>query len=184
MHEPYGGPDGLYRFVDAAHAHGLAVWLDVVYNHFGPDGNYLPQYGPYFTERHQTPWGVAVNLDGPGSDQVRAYFVDNLRQWLRDYHLDGLRLDAVHALHDEEAVHLLEELALVAAVISAATGIPRVLVAESDRNDPATVAPRGLGGAGGMGLDGQWADDVHHALHVALTREEQGTTPTSPTRRH
>ena len=174
VHEPYGGPDGLYRFVDAAHAHGLAVWLDVVYNHFGPDGNYRPQYGPYFTDRHQTPWGVAVNLDGPGSDQVRAYFVDNLRQWLRDYHLDGLRLDAVHALHDEEAVHLLEELALVAAVISAATGIPRVLVAESDRNDPATVAPRGLGGAGGMGLDGQWADDVHHALHVALTREEQG----------
>ncbi len=174
VHEPYGGPDGLHRFVDAAHAHGLAVWLDVVYNHFGPDGNYLPRYGPYFTERHQTPWGVAVNLDGPGSDEVRAYFGDNLRQWLSDYHLDGLRLDAVHALHDDEAVHLLEELAQVTAEVGAATGVLRVLVAESDRNDPATVAPRGPGGAGGMGLDGQWADDIHHALHVALTGEAQG----------
>lgn len=174
VHEAYGGPEGLQRFVDAAHAHGLAVWLDVVYNHLGPDGNYLPSYGPYFTDRHQTPWGVAVNLDGPGSDRVRAFFTDNVRQWFADYHLDGLRLDAVHALHDDQAVHLLEEMAAIADQISEATGVPRVLVAESDRNDPATVAPRGLGGAGGLGLDGQWADDVHHALHVALTGEAQG----------
>ncbi len=174
VHEAYGGPDGLQRFVDAAHNKGLAVWLDVVYNHLGPDGNYLPQYGPYFTDRHQTPWGVAVNLDGPGSDQVRAFITDNVRQWFTDYHLDGLRLDAVHALHDDQAVHLLEELAQLGEDISAATGVPRMLIAESDRNDPATVAPRWAGGSGGMGLDGQWADDIHHTLHVALTGEVQG----------
>jgi len=174
VQEAYGGPHGLQRFVDAAHAHGLAVWLDVVYNHLGPDGNYLPQYGPYFTDRHQTPWGVAVNLDGPGSDEVRAYFTDNVRVWLSEYHLDGLRLDAVHALHDDQAVHLLEEMALLAQQVTAASGVPRMLVAESDRNDPATVAPPGPGGAGGQGMDGQWTDDVHHALHVALTGEVQG----------
>ena len=174
VHEPYGGPAGLQRFVDAAHVRGLAVWLDVVYNHLGPVGNYLPRFGPYFTDRHQTPWGVAVNLDGPGSDEVRAYFVDNVRQWFLDYHLDGLRLDAVHALHDESAIHLLEELSALAEDLGTATGIPRVLVAESDRNDPRTVAARGSGGAGGQGLDGQWADDVHHTLHVLLTGETQG----------
>ncbi|MFT3862068.1 malto-oligosyltrehalose trehalohydrolase [Micropruina sp.] len=174
VHEAYGGPEGLQRFVDAAHGHGLAVWLDVVYNHLGPDGNYLPRYGPYFTDRHQTPWGLAVNLDGPGSDDVRAFFTDNVRQWFTDYHLDGLRLDAVHALHDDQAVHLLEELAQLGDEIGEASGVPRVLVAESDRNDPATVTPRGIGGAGGMGLSGQWADDVHHALHVTLTGEAQG----------
>ena len=174
VHEAYGGPAGLQRFVDAAHAKGLAVWLDVVYNHLGPDGNYLPQFGPYFTDRHQTPWGLAVNLDGPGSDEVRAYLTDNVRQWFSDYHLDGLRLDAVHALHDDQAVHLLEELAQLSEEIAEATGVPRTLVAESDRNDPATVTPRWAGGSGGMGLDGQWADDIHHALHVALTGEVQG----------
>jgi len=174
VHEPYGGPDGLQHFVDAAHARGLAVWLDVVYNHFGPVGNYLPQFGPYFTDRHQTPWGVAVNLDGPGSDEVRNFFADNVRQWFIDYHVDGLRLDAVHALHDEQAIHLLEHLSALAEEIGEATGVPRVLVAESDRNDPATVTPRGPGGAGGQGLDGQWVDDVHHTLHVALTGETQG----------
>lgn len=174
VHEPYGGPGGLQRFVDAAHARGLAVWLDVVYNHLGPVGNYLPQFGPYFTDRHQTPWGVAVNLDGPGSDEVRAFVLDNARQWFLDYHVDGLRLDAVHALHDESALHLLEELAALADDIGAATGIPRTLIAESDRNDPRTVTPRHSDGTGGLGLDGQWADDIHHALHVALTGETQG----------
>ncbi|MFT4216549.1 MAG: malto-oligosyltrehalose trehalohydrolase [Micropruina sp.] len=174
VHEPYGGPAGLQRFVDAAHARGLAVWLDVVYNHLGPVGNCLPRFGPYFTDRHQTPWGLAVNLDGPGSDEVRAYVLDNARQWFLDYHLDGLRLDAVHALHDESAIHLLEELAALADDLGTATGIPRVLIAESDRNDPRTVIARGVGGAGGLGLDGQWADDVHHALHVLLTGETQG----------
>ncbi|GGK77126.1 malto-oligosyltrehalose trehalohydrolase [Ornithinimicrobium pekingense] len=173
VHEPYGGPKGLARLVDAAHARGLAVWLDVVYNHLGPVGNYLSQSGPYFTDRHHTPWGEAVNLDGPGSDGVRAFVLDNVRLWLEDYHLDGLRLDAVHALHDERATHLLEELAVLADEISERTGIPRTLVAESDRNDPATVAPRSPGGAGGTGLHGQWADDVHHALHAALTGESQ-----------
>ncbi|MFK5635607.1 MULTISPECIES: malto-oligosyltrehalose trehalohydrolase [unclassified Ornithinimicrobium] len=174
VHEPYGGPAGLARLVDAAHARGLAVWLDVVYNHLGPSGNYLSQAGPYFTDRHHTPWGEAVNLDGPGSDEVRAFLSDNVRMWLQDYHLDGLRLDAVHALHDERATHLLEELATLADQISGRSGIPRTLVAESDRNDPGTVAPRGPGGSGGTGLHGQWADDVHHALHVALTGETDG----------
>ena len=174
VHDAYGGPQGLARFVDAAHAAGLAVWLDVVYNHLGPSGNYLRQTGPYFTDRHHTPWGEAVNLDGPGSDEVRAYLLDNARMWLEDYHLDGLRLDAVHALHDERAVHLLEELAELADDITGRTGVPRTLVAESDRNDPATVSRRGPGGAGGLGLHGQWADDVHHALHVLLSGESQG----------
>ena len=174
VHEPYGGPAGLARLVDAAHARGLAVWLDVVYNHLGPSGNYLSQAGPYFTDRHHTPWGEALNLDGPGSDEVRAFVLDNVRMWLEDYHLDGLRLDAVHALHDERATPLLEEMAALADDIGARTGVPRTLVAESDRNDPATVAPHATGGAGGLGLHGQWADDVHHALHVALTGEAQG----------
>lgn len=174
VHEPYGGPAGLARLVDAAHARGLAVWLDVVYNHLGPSGNYLAQAGPYFTDRHHTPWGEALNLDGPGSDEVRAFVLDNARMWLEDYHLDGLRLDAVHALHDERATHLLEELAVLADEVAARTAVPRTLVAESDRNDPATVAPRAGGGLGGLGLHGQWADDVHHALHVALTGETQG----------
>ncbi|MFX0538840.1 malto-oligosyltrehalose trehalohydrolase [Ornithinimicrobium sp. Y1847] len=173
VQESYGGPDGLARLVDAAHAKGLAVWLDVVYNHLGPSGNYLGQVAPYFTDRHHTPWGQAVNLDGPGSDQVRAYLLDNARMWLQDYHLDGLRLDAVHALHDERAVHLLEDLGRLADEIAASDGIPRTLVAESDRNDPATVTPRGPGGSGGIGLHGQWADDIHHALHTVLTGETQ-----------
>jgi maltooligosyltrehalose trehalohydrolase len=174
VHEAYGGPEGLARFVDAAHAAGLAVWLDVVYNHLGPSGNYLGKVGPYFTDRHHTPWGQAVNLDGPHSDEVRDFVLDNVRMWLEDYHLDGLRLDAVHALHDERALHILEELAELADEITGRSGIPRTLVAESDRNDPATVAPRGPGGSGGKGLHGQWADDVHHALHVLLTGETQG----------
>lgn len=174
VHEPYGGPEGLARLVDAAHARGLAVWLDVVYNHLGPSGNYLSRSGPYFTDRHHTPWGEALNLDGPGSDGVRDFVLDNVRMWLEDYHLDGLRLDAVHALHDERATHLLEEMAALADEIGERTGIPRTLVAESDRNDPSTVARRAAGGAGGQGLHGQWADDVHHALHTALTGETQG----------
>ncbi|QDO87619.1 malto-oligosyltrehalose trehalohydrolase [Ornithinimicrobium ciconiae] len=174
VHEPYGGARGLQAFVDACHQRGLAVHLDVVYNHLGPSGNYLAQFGPYFTDRHHTPWGDAVNLDGPRSDEVRAFLLDNTRMWLTDFHLDGLRLDAVHALHDERAEHLLESLAALADEISEQTGIPRHLIAESDRNDPATVSPRGPGGAGGLGLAGQWADDIHHALHVALTGESQG----------
>ena len=171
VHEGYGGPETLQRFVDVAHRLGLGVCLDVVYNHLGPDGNYLGELGPYFTDAHATPWGQALNLDGPDSDEVRRYVLDNVQQWLRDFHVDGLRLDAVHELHDDTALHLLEEMAGEVDALSAEVGRPLWLVAESDRNDPRTVTPRAVGG---LGLDGQWADDVHHALHVALTGETQG----------
>lgn len=174
VHSAYGGAAALQRFVDAAHQHGLAVYLDVVYNHFGPSGNYLAQFAPYFTDRNHTPWGEAVNLSDPSSDEVRRFILDNVSMWLRDFHLDGLRLDAVHELHDHRALHILEEMSALADEITEQTAVPRVLIAESDRNDPATVAPRGSGGAGGLGLHGQWADDVHHALHVALSGETQG----------
>jgi maltooligosyltrehalose trehalohydrolase len=170
-HEPYGGPDGFKRFVDACHGRGLGVVLDVVYNHLGPSGNYLPVYGPYFTERHQTPWGAAVNLDDADSDEVRRFICDNALSWLRDFHVDGLRLDAVHALADDRATHLLEQLAIEVDECAAAVGRPLFLVAESDRNDPRTVTPRE---AGGQGLQGQWSDDFHHALHTLLTGERQG----------
>ncbi|MEV6314321.1 malto-oligosyltrehalose trehalohydrolase [Streptomyces sp. NPDC051776] len=171
VHEPYGGPDGMKRFVDAAHAHGLGVVLDVVHNHLGPSGNHLPAFGPYFTETHQTPWGSAVNLDAPGSDEVRAYLIAGALSWLRDYRLDGLRLDAVHALHDTRALPFLAELSAAVDALAAATGRPLFLVAESDLNDPRTTTPRE---AGGLGLHAQWNDDFHHAVHTALTGETQG----------
>jgi maltooligosyltrehalose trehalohydrolase len=175
VHETYGGPAALQRFVDAAHAHGLGVCLDVVYNHLGPDGNYLAEFGPYFTDRHPTPWGAALNVDGPDSDEVRRWIVDNALQWLRDFHVDGLRLDAVHELHDESATHVLEELSRAVDALSEEVGRPLWLVAESDRNDPGTVTPRGEGAVvAGWGMHGQWADDIHHAMHVALTGETQG----------
>ncbi|MGN6577266.1 MAG: malto-oligosyltrehalose trehalohydrolase [Nocardioides sp.] len=175
VHEPYGGPEALQRFVDAAHRAGIAVCLDVVYNHFGPDGNYLPEFGPYLTDTHHTPWGAALNLDAPGSDPVRRWVVDNVLQWLRDFHVDGLRLDAVHELRDDRAVHVLEEMSAAVDELAAETGREVWLVAESDRNDARTVTPRGDGDAvRGLGVHGQWADDVHHALHVALTGETQG----------
>ena len=165
VHEPYGGPDGLKRFVDACHAQALSVLLDVVYNHVGI-GNRLADFGPYFTDAHSTPWGPAVNLDQPGSDEVRAFLIGNALMWLRDYHLDGLRLDAVHALEDHRATHFLEELAAQTAKLGS-----RVLIAESDANDPRLVSARE---AGGYGLDGQWSDDFHHAVHAAVTGERQG----------
>lgn len=171
VHEPYGGPDGLKRFVDAAHAHGLGVVLDVVHNHLGPSGNHLPAFGPYFTDRHHTPWGDAVNLDAPGSDEVRAFLTGSALAWLRDYHLDGLRLDAVHALVDTRALHFLEELSAAVGELSEALGRPLFLIAESDLNDPRTTTPRE---AGGLGLAAQWNDDLHHCLHTALTGESQG----------
>ncbi|WP_067491527.1 malto-oligosyltrehalose trehalohydrolase [Actinomadura hibisca] len=170
-HEPYGGPEGLKRLVDAAHARGLAVVLDAVYNHLGPSGNYLGSYGPYFTAAHATPWGDAVNFDQDGSDEVRAFVVENALMWLRDYHLDGLRLDAVHAITDHRAVHLLEELAAAVSGLAAHLRRHLFLIAESDLNDPRLITPRE---AGGYGLDAQWDDDVHHALHAALTGERQG----------
>ena len=171
VHEPYGGPEGLKRFVDACHARGIGVVMDVVHNHLGPAGNYLPEFGPYLTEAHTTPWGPAVNLDRPGSDEVRRYVVDNALMWLRDYHVDGLRLDAVHALVDERATHLLEDLAVHVEALGAQLRKPLWMVAESDLNDARLVSSRE---AGGYGLDGQWADDVHHALHATLTGELEG----------
>ena len=171
VHDPYGGPDGLKRFVDACHARGLGVVMDVVYNHLGPAGNYLPEFGPYLTEAHTTPWGPAVNLDQPGSDQVRRFVLDSVLSWLRDYHVDGLRIDAVHAFVDERATHLLEEMSVEVEALGAQLRKPLFLIAESDLNDARMVTSRE---AGGHGLDGQWADDVHHALHANLTGETAG----------
>ena len=170
VHEPYGGPDGLKRFVAACHERNLAVLLDVVYNHAGV-GNRLADFGPYFTDAHTTPWGPAVNLDQPGSDEVRRFIVANALMWLRDYHLDGLRLDAAHALADNRALHLLEELAVALGRLEARLGRRLLLIAESDANDPRLVTPRDHGG---YGLTAQWSDDFHHALHAALTGERQG----------
>ncbi|RSO07274.1 malto-oligosyltrehalose trehalohydrolase [Streptomyces sp. WAC 06783] len=171
VHEPYGGPDGLKRLVDAAHGHGLGVVLDVVHNHLGPSGNHLPAFGPYFTETHHTPWGAAVNLDAPGSDEVRAYFIGSALAWLRDYRLDGLRLDAVHALHDTRARHFLADLSGAVDALATHLRRPLFLIAESDLNDPRVLAPRS---GGGYGLHAQWNDDFHHSLHTALTGESQG----------
>ncbi|MEV4202784.1 malto-oligosyltrehalose trehalohydrolase [Micromonospora globbae] len=169
-HQPYGGPDGLKRLVDAAHARGLGVILDVVYNHFGPSGAYAPMFAPYLSEQ-SNPWGRTVNLDGPHSDGVRRYIVDSVLMWLRDYHVDGLRLDAVHAMPDTRAVHLLEEIAAEVEALSTHLGRPLSLIAESDLNDPRLITPRE---AGGYGLHAQWNDDAHHALHTLLTGERQG----------
>jgi maltooligosyltrehalose trehalohydrolase len=171
VQEAYGGPAGLRRLVDAAHAHGLAVVLDVVYNHLGPEGDHHGDFGPYFTDRVATPWGRAVNLDGPASDEVRRHVVENAVRWVTDFHLDGLRLDAVHALHDDSAVHVLEELAGAVHDAADSRGRRAVLIAESDLQDPRVVRPTAVGG---LGLDAQWLDDVHHAVHVAVTGEREG----------
>ena len=170
-HHAYGGPDGLKRLVDAAHARGLGVVMDVVYNHLGPAGNYLPEFGPYFSPRHRTNWGDAVNFDGPGSDEVRRFVIDNALMWLRDYHCDGLRLDAVHAIEDQSATHILEALAVEVRALAAGVGRRLFLVAESDLNDPRFVRSRD---AGGYGLDAAWADEWHHALHATLTGDTNG----------
>ncbi len=170
-HHAYGGPDGLKRLVDAAHGAGIGVILDVVYNHLGPDGNYLGAYGPYFTGRYNTPWGEAVNYDDAGSDEVRRFVCDNACHWLEHYHVDGLRLDAVHAIFDTSAVHILEEMARRVWTLQSRLGRRKFLIAESDLNDPKLVrAPE----AGGFGLDAAWSDDFHHALHSALTGERAG----------
>jgi maltooligosyltrehalose trehalohydrolase len=169
VHEAYGGPDGLKRLVDACHGAGLAVVLDVVYNHLGPSGNYLPRFGPYFKTGHNT-WGELVNLDGESAGPVREYILDNALMWLSEFHVDALRLDAVHALQDSSDTHLLAELSARVKALSVETGRPLVLVAESDLNDPIMFSDRTLGG---YGLDGQWNDDVHHALHALLSGEQQ-----------
>jgi maltooligosyltrehalose trehalohydrolase len=167
--ENYGGPDAFKRFVDACHARGLGVILDVVHNHLGPSGAYLDRFGPYFAGSNI--WGPTLNLDGPHSDEVRRYVIDNVLEWLREYHLDGLRLDAVHALRDTRATHLLEELAAEVDALAAQLRRPLSLIAESDLNDPRLVTPRA---AGGYGLTAQWDDDIHHCLHATLTGERQG----------
>ena len=170
-HHAYGAPDDLKALVNACHAKGLAVLLDVVYNHFGPTGNYLAKFGPYFTEAYKTPWGEAVNLDRAGSHHVRRFLCDNARMWLRDYHFDGLRLDAVHAFYDRSAVHFLEQLSSEVDALASELGRHLVLIAESDLNDPRIITSRE---ANGYGIDAQWSDDFHHALHSVLTGERNG----------
>ncbi len=165
VHETYGGPDALKRFVNAAHARGLSVLLDVVYNHFGPSGNYAGKFGPYINDAHHTPWGGAVNLEGEWAHQVRRFFCDNALMWMRDFHMDGLRLDAVHAYVDRSAIHFLEQLARETRQLEATSGLRKVLIAESDSNDPRIVTARE---AGGYGIDAQWSDDFHHALFSVL----------------
>ncbi|MGA1838407.1 malto-oligosyltrehalose trehalohydrolase [Herbiconiux sp. 11R-BC] len=170
VHEGYGGPEAYRRFVDACHAAGLAVIQDVVYNHLGPSGNYLPVFGPYLDDASSNTWGTSVNLDHEGSPEVRRFIIDNALMWLETYHVDGLRLDAVHALVDSSPVHLLAELAAAVDLLSERSGVKRLLIAESDLNDPVMFTERDQG----YGLDGQWSDDFHHAMHVNLTGETSG----------
>jgi maltooligosyltrehalose trehalohydrolase len=170
-HTAYGGPGGLKRLADACHAHGLALILDVVYNHLGPEGNYLHDYGPYFTDRYHTPWGDALNFDGPDSDQVRRFFVDNALYWLSEYHADGLRLDAIQGIHDQSARPILQEIADAFHAEAARQGRDAWLIAESDLNDPRVIRPKDVGG---LGLDAQWSDDFHHALHAVVTGNRRG----------
>jgi maltooligosyltrehalose trehalohydrolase len=170
VHQPYGGPDALKRFVNAAHGKGLAVLLDVVYNHFGPVGNYTGMFGPYLVDSHRTPWGRAVNLEDEWAHQVRRFFCDNALMWMRDYHIDGLRLDAVHAFVDRSAIHFLEQLSVEVESLSEKLARPLSLIAESDLNDPRIITPRT---DGGLGMDAQWSDDFHHALFALLSPESK-----------
>ncbi|WP_034513920.1 malto-oligosyltrehalose trehalohydrolase [Actinomyces sp. oral taxon 170] len=183
VHETYGGPEALARFVDAAHSTGIGVCLDVVYNHLGPSGNYLSVFGPYFTQAHHTPWGEAVNYDHDGSQQVRAFVIDSALRWLRDFHVDALRLDAIHEIKDDAAAadppqpHVLAELSDAVAALSAELCRPLSLVAEADLNDVGVITPtdeQPPAKAPSLGMTAQWADDVHHALHARLTGETQG----------
>lgn len=170
-HHVYGGPQGLKRLVDACHARRLAVILDVVYNHLGPTGNYLGKFAPYFTKRFSTGWGSGINWDDAHCADVRRFFCDNALMWLRDYHFDGLRLDAVHAILDFSATPFLEQLAIEVKRLEAQLGRHLVVIAESNLNDPRLLWGRDRGG---FGLDAEWSDDFHHALHAILTGEKQG----------
>lgn len=170
VHEPYGGPDGLVRLIDACHARGLGVLIDAVFNHLGPSGNYLPRFGPYLSAG-QNPWGSSINLSDADADEVRTYIIECALRWMRDFHADGLRLDAVHALMDNTAIHLLEELATETDALAEDLGRPLSLIAESDLNDPRLITPRDRGG---YGLTAQWDDDIHHAIHTAVSGERQG----------
>lgn len=170
VHEPYGGPDGLVRFVDACHARGLGVLIDAVFNHLGPSGNYLPRFGPYLSAG-SNPWGSSINLSDADADEVRSYIIECALRWMREFHVDGLRLDAVHALMDNTAIHLLEELAADTDALAEELGRPLSLIAESDLNDPRLITDRDRGG---YGLTAQWDDDIHHAIHTAVSGERQG----------
>jgi maltooligosyltrehalose trehalohydrolase len=170
VHEPYGGPDGLARLVDACHARGLGVLIDTVFNHLGPSGNYLPRFGPYLSSA-SNPWGEGINIADADSDEVRRYIIDAALRWMRDFHADGLRLDAVHALVDTTAINILEELAVRTDALAEQLGRPLSLVAESDLNDPRLITPRVCGG---YGITAQWDDDIHHAIHTAVSGERQG----------
>jgi len=170
VHEPYGGPDGLVRFVDACHASGLGVLIDAVFNHFGPSGNYLPRFGPYLSSASNQ-WGEGINIADADSDEVRRYIIGCALRWMRDFHADGLRLDAVHALVDTTAISILEELATETDWLASQLGRPLSLIAESDLNDPRLITPRDRNG---YGLTAQWSDDIHHAIHTAVSGERQG----------
>ncbi len=170
VHEPYGGPDALVRLVDACHRHGLGVLIDAVFNHLGPSGNYLPRFGPYLSSGCN-PWGEGLNLSDADADEVRRYIIDCALRWMRDFHADGLRLDAVHALIDTTAIHILEELSAETEALSRQLGRPLSLVAESDLNDPRLITARDHGG---YGMTAQWDDDIHHAIHAAVSGERQG----------
>jgi len=171
VQESYGGPQGLKHLVNAAHRVGLAVVLDVVYNHLGPEGNYLSDFGPYFTTRYQTPWGASLNFDGPHSDEVRRFFIENAVRWVEEFHFDALRLDAVHAIIDNAAVPFLRELTDAVHASAAALDRQVQVIAETDANDPRVCAPSSLGG---LGFDAQWSDDLHHAIHTVVTKEQRG----------
>ncbi|WP_447598181.1 malto-oligosyltrehalose trehalohydrolase [Nitrospira sp. Nam80] len=167
----YGGPHGLQRLVNACHEQGLSIFLDVVYNHIGPEGSCLSEFGSYFTDRYRTPWGHAMNFDGPGSDAVRGFVLDSVRMWIKDYHMDGLRLDAVHAIYDGGVRHILRDIKEAAELSAGNRTFPVHIVAESDLNDVRILLPVERGG---YGLDAQWSDDYHHAVHALLTKERQG----------
>jgi maltooligosyltrehalose trehalohydrolase len=167
----YGGPEGLKRFVDACHSRGIAVILDVVYNHLGPEGNYLWDFGPYFTDKYRTPWGQAINFDGAYSDDVRNYFVNNALHWVREYHLDALRIDAIHGIFDFSAKHFLQELGEAVHLEAEALGRNVQVIPESDLNDVRVINPVEIGG---YGMDAQWNDDFHHAVHTLITGELKG----------
>jgi maltooligosyltrehalose trehalohydrolase len=167
----YGGPKGLKRLINACHQNGLAIILDVVYNHLGPEGNYLANYGPYFTDRYKTPWGSAINFDGPESDEVRNFIIDNALYWVMEYHADGLRIDAIHGIFDFSARHILYDITEAVHQQAKKLGRPVCVIAESDLNDVRVIdSPK----KGGYGLDAQWNDDFHHCLHTLLTREGEG----------
>ncbi len=170
VHEPYGGPDGLVRFVDACHRRGLGVLIDAVFNHLGPSGNYLPRFGPYLSSA-SNPWGEGINIADAQSDEVRRYIIGCALRWMRDFRADGLRLDAVHALFDTTAIHILEELTAETDALAEQLGRPLSLIAESDLNDPGMITPRS---EHGHGMTAQWADDIHHAVHTAVSGERQG----------